>query len=99
MIDVTPIRIVDDKTATGLRVELPDSAAPLVMIIGRFGFVSCGFLNMEVAEKQNVAAALVTGVKSYDDVINAEVKAVTSKAEALGVKTGMKGRDALKFFV
>lgn len=50
MIDVTPLKI-DDKTALGLRVELPGSPAPLVMIIANKGFVCCGFLNMDSAEK------------------------------------------------
>ena len=92
MIDVTPLKIIDDKTALGLWVELPESPAPLVMIIGRLGFVCCGFLNIEAAEKLNVAAAMVSGVKNFDDVLNAEVKAVTSKAQALGAKTGMRAR-------
>jgi len=99
MIDVSPLRVVDDKIGLGLRVDLPESPAPLVMIIGRLGFVCCGFLNIEVAEKLNVAAAMVSGVKNFDDVLNSEVKAVTLKAQALGVKTGMKGKDALKFFL
>jgi uncharacterized protein YunC (DUF1805 family) len=99
LIDVTPLKIIDNKTALGLWVELPESPAPLVMIIGRLGFVCCGFLNIEAAEKLNVAAAMVSGVKNFDDVLNAEVKAVTSKAQALGVKTGIKGKDALKLFL
>jgi uncharacterized protein YunC (DUF1805 family) len=99
MINVTPFKITDDKTALGLRVELPGSAVPFVMIIGRSGFVCCGFLNMETAEKLNVAAALVSGVKSFDDVFNAEVRAVTSKAAALGVKVGMMGKEALRLLL
>jgi uncharacterized protein YunC (DUF1805 family) len=46
-----------------------------------------------------VAAAVVSGVRNFDDVLNAEVKAVTSKALALGVKTGIRGKDALKLFL
>lgn len=95
MIDVAPLKI-EDKTALGLRVELPESPAPLIMIIGRRGLVCCGFINMDAAEKLNVAAAMVSGVKSFDDVLNAEVRAATSKAQTLGVKTGMKGKDALE---
>lgn len=98
MIEVTPIKI-DDKTALGLRVELPESPAPLVMIIGQKGFVCCGFLNIEAAEKLGTAAALVSGVKTFDDVLNAEVRTATSKAQALGVKTGIKGKDALKLLL
>jgi len=97
MIDVTPLRI-EDKNAVGLRVELPDSP-PLVLIIGRTGFVGCGFINIEAAEKLNVAAVSVSGVKTFDDVLNAEIKAATSKAQAQGVKMGMKGKDAVKAFL
>jgi len=97
MIDVAPLEI-EDKTALGVRVELPDSP-PLVLIIGRTGFVGCGFINMEAAEKFNVSAATVSGVKSFDDVLNSEIKAATSKAQAQGVKVGMKGKDAIKAFL
>ncbi|MGQ9530275.1 MAG: DUF1805 domain-containing protein, partial [Candidatus Bathycorpusculaceae bacterium] len=43
-----------------------------------------------------VAAAVVSGVKTFEDVLNASVKAVTSKAEKFGVKVGMKGAEALR---
>jgi len=98
LIDVTPLQI-NGKTALGLKVELPESPAPLVMIIARLGFVCCGFLNIEAAEKLNVAAAMVSGVKSFDDVLNAEVRAATSKAQTLGIKAGMKGKEALKLLL
>jgi uncharacterized protein YunC (DUF1805 family) len=95
LIDVAELK-VDGKNCLGLRVDLPDSPAPLVLITAEKGFVMCGFLNIEAAEKLNVAAAVVSGVKSFDDVLNAQVKAVTSKAKGLGVETGMKGSEALK---
>jgi len=97
MIHTAPLRI-NGKTAIGLKVDLPDSP-PLVMIIGQTGFIMCGFLNMEAAEKLNVTAATVSGVKTFDDVLEAEVKAVTSKAERKGIKVGMKGRDAVKLLL
>jgi len=97
MIDVTPLKI-EDKTALGLRVQLPDSP-PLVMIVGEKGFVACGFINIDAAEKFNIAAAMVTGVKNFDDVLNADVRAATSRAQTLGIRVGMKGRDALKLFL
>jgi len=98
MIDVAPLKI-DDKTALGLRVELPESPAPLVMIIARLGFVCCGFLNIDVAEKLNLAAVVVSGVKSFDDMLSAEVRAATSKAHGLGIRVRMKGKDALKLLL
>jgi len=94
MISVMSVKVYD-KTCLGVRVELPDSP-PLLLVVAERGFVMCGFLNVDVAEKLGVAAAVVSGVKSFEDVLNADVKAVTSKAGALGVSVGMKGVDALK---
>ncbi|MDH7477605.1 MAG: DUF1805 domain-containing protein [Candidatus Bathyarchaeota archaeon] len=94
MINVASLK-VDGKTCFGLRVELPDSP-PLLVIIADKGFIMCGFLNMDAAERLGVAAAMVSGVKTFNNVLNAEVRAVTSKAEKFGVKAGMKGAEALK---
>jgi uncharacterized protein YunC (DUF1805 family) len=94
MISVTTIK-VDGKTCTGLRTDLPDSP-PLLLITAEKGFVMCGFLNVESAEKLGVAAAVISGVKAFEDVLNGQVKAATTKAKSLGVEIGMKGIDALK---
>ena len=89
---------VGEKTAVGIKIELPDSP-PLLVIVGRKGFVMCGFLNMEAAERFSTVAAMVSGVKTFDDVLKAEVKAATSKAKDFGVKIGMKGEKALKLML
>ena len=86
---------IDDKTVLGLKVELPDSP-PLLLMVGEKGFIMCGYLNVEVAERLQVAAAMVSGVKSFQDILEAEIKAATSKARELGISLGMKGREALK---
>ena len=85
---------VGDKKFLGVRVELPDSP-PLVLIVAEKGFVMCGFLNIEAAERLGVTAVMVSGVKTFEDVLNAEVEAATSKAKSLGVKLGMRGSEAL----
>jgi uncharacterized protein YunC (DUF1805 family) len=94
MISVMSVKVYDE-TCLGVKVELPDSP-PLLVVVAEKGFVMCGFLNVDVAERLGVAAAVVSGVKSFEDVLNAEVKAATSKAKGLGVDVGMKGADALK---
>ena len=86
---------IEGKGALGLKVELP-SSPPLLLIVGNKGFIMCGYLNIEVAEKLQVAAAIVSGVKNFDDVLNAEIKAVTSRAKELGINVGLKGKEALK---
>ena len=93
MINVTSVK-VDDKTCLGVKVELPNSP-PLLLIVAEKGFVMCGFLNVEAAERLGVAAAMVSGVKSFEDILNAKVKAATSKAKSLGVQLEMRGSEAL----
>jgi uncharacterized protein YunC (DUF1805 family) len=94
MINVTTVN-VDGKSFLGLRVDLPESP-PLLLIVADKGFVMCGFLNVDAAEKLGVTAAMVSGVKTFEDVLNAQVKATTTKAKNSGVNAGMKGSEALK---
>lgn len=97
MINMVSLKI-NDKVAIGLKVELPDSP-PLLIIIGQTGFVMCGFLNMDAAERLNVAAAMVSDVRNFDDVLGAEIKAATSKAKIKGIRIGMKGKEAVKLLL
>jgi len=94
MISVMTVK-VNDKACLGIRAELPDSP-PLLLIIAEKGFVMCGFLNIDAAEKLGVAAVVVSGVKTFEDVLNTQIKNMTSKAKCFGVEAGMKGAEALK---
>jgi uncharacterized protein YunC (DUF1805 family) len=40
----------------------------------------------------------VTGVKTHDEMLDAEIKAVSNEATRLGVRVGMKGEEALAIF-
>ncbi len=86
---------VHNTTFLGVKIGLPDSP-PLLLIIAGKGFVMCGFLNTAAAENLGVAAAVVRGVSDFQDVLDADVEAVTSKAKALGVRVGIRGSDALE---
>jgi len=97
MITIENIEI-DDKNVMGIKVELP-SSPPLLMLVGKVGFIMCGFLNMDTAEKLSTVAAMVSGVKTFDDILRAEVKAATSKARDLGIHEGMKGEEAIKLML
>ena len=94
MISVMSVKVYDN-TGFGVKVELPDSP-PLLLVVAERGFLMCGFLKVDVAEKLGVTAAVVSGVRSFQEVLKAKVKVTTSKAENLGVHAGMKGIDALK---
>ena len=82
----------------GVKVELPNSP-PLLIIVADKGFVMCGYLNIQAAEGLGVAAAMVSGVRTFEDVLEAEVRACTSRARELGIKEGMKGREALELLM
>ena len=70
--------------------------ANLVLLKAKKGYVMCGLLNIETAERLGQAAALVTGVKTSEDALKAKVKAVTAAAKKLGVSEGMTAEEALK---
>jgi uncharacterized protein YunC (DUF1805 family) len=84
---------LDGKKVHAIAVELP--GAPLVLAWGAHGFVMCGYLAIETAEKLNVAAAVVRGVKTVDDLLAAKIQQVSKAGAARGVTDGMSGRDAL----
>ncbi len=96
MIQIEQIK-VGDNLCLGLRVDI--KPAPLLLIIGEKGVLACGFLNIEASEKLGMAAAVVTGVRTFEDVLNAEVKGLTTEAEKLGIKVGQRGIDALSYLV
>ena len=85
---------IGGKSLHGMKSTLPD-APPLLLIKGAKGYVMCGYLNIEVAEKLGSAAAMVSGVKTFDDVLNAQIKAATTKAKALGVEPGKVVKDVI----
>ncbi len=79
----------------GLAVEIPLNKAPLIMVKGEKGFIMCGYLNVEAAQKLGQAAAMVRGVSSAEDLLAAQIVAVTEAASQLGVSPGMTGEEAL----
>lgn len=85
---------VEGVKVLAVRVEL--HRAPLLVLVAPKGYVMCGYLNLETAERLGQAAAMVKGVRSFEDVLKTGVTAVTTKAKELGIREGMLGREALK---
>ena len=81
-------------TALGVRVDLP--RAPLVMIRAPKGFAMCGYLNMESVNKTGEVAVRVTGVRTFEEVLNAKVTNVSDEARKLGIAEGETARQALE---
>ncbi len=88
----TEIVRAGDASLMGVRVDLP--GAPALMLVGEKGFVGCGYFSVDVADKVGHALAVVSGVSSFEDVLEARVKAVSAAAAALGVSVGMTGSEA-----
>jgi len=76
-------------------VTLATQKTRILAIRAEHGLLGCGYISLETAAKVGDALAVVSGVASYDDMLAAAVKAVSPAAEALGVRPGMTGRDAL----
>ena len=67
----------------------------ILVIRAAHGLLGCGYVSVDTAAKVGDALAVVSGVTNYEDMLHASVKAVSPAAEALGVRPGMTGRDAL----
>ena len=67
----------------------------ILVIRAAHGLLGCGYISVETAAKVGDALAVVSGVSDYEDMLRASVKAVSPAADALGVRPGMTGRDAL----
>ncbi len=78
---------------TYLHVEM--GKAPLVLLRGDTGYVMCGYLNMDAAEKLQDIAVRVTGVKDLNTLLSAKAVNLTSGARGLGIKEG----DTVSSFV
>ncbi len=84
---------LENGTALGLKMDMEH--APLLVIKAAKGFVMCGYLNIDVANKLGDVAVRVTGVRSFDDVLNARAVDVSEAAKKLSITVGMSGRDAI----
>lgn len=71
---------------------------PLLVISGSKGCLTCGYLSMDSFERNGDAGAIVRGVDTYEDMLKAEVQAVSTLAAELGAKPGMSGREVLELF-
>ncbi|WP_291322247.1 DUF1805 domain-containing protein [Desulfonatronospira sp.] len=86
--------MIDGKTCW--YVEFPTPKTRLLAVRGEKGILGCGYFNMAVAEKIDEALAIVRGVQSVEDMLEAEVKKVSPAAQVLGVHAGMTGREAMQ---
>ncbi|MEA5000882.1 MAG: DUF1805 domain-containing protein [Endomicrobiaceae bacterium] len=85
---------VNDLIFKAVQLELSDKGN-LLIIKGAKGYIMCGYLNINTAQKMGDAACVVTGVKTVEDVLNAKIVALTSHAQKLGIEMGMAVTEVL----
>ena len=85
--------VIDGKVFSGIAAATPHTK--VLLLIGKRGLLGCGYFSTATADKVGDALAVVTGVGGFDDMLAAQVKTVSAAAEALGVRVGMTGREAL----
>ncbi len=79
----------------GIELDLCDNAK-LLVITGQKGYIMCGYLNINTAQKRNDVACIVTGVKTIEDMLNSNIVALTAKAQELGISMNMEVKKALE---
>ena len=88
---------IDGKTFSAYSISL--NPAPFLLIRSADkSFLACGFLDIAAADGLSSCAAKVRGVKTFNDMLAAEIIAVTKEAEKKGIRPGMTGREALLKF-
>jgi uncharacterized protein YunC (DUF1805 family) len=79
----------------GIELDLCDSSK-LLVITGNKGYIMCGYLNINTAQKRNDVACIVTGVKTIEDMLNSKIVALTARAQSLGISMDMEVKKVLE---
>jgi uncharacterized protein YunC (DUF1805 family) len=69
---------------------------PLLILKGSKGVLACGYLSVETFNKTGEAAAIVTGVKTFEDMAGAAVSKVSQAGEQVGLRIGMTGAQVME---
>lgn len=94
------VRSILAKYTPALGLEVAWSDSQFVLVVTDKGLVACWVVDKEVMERASAAIAIARGTREHplvtvEDLMNAKIADVTSKAAAYGVQTGMSGCEAL----
>lgn len=73
-------------------------------ILTRAGIVGCGIYDLATATEFGQAIAIAKGTPAHplvepEDLLNAKIIGTTPRAEALGIRPGMTGREAVELML
>lgn len=88
---------VNGQIVQGLKITEPggEGHPNMLIILCKKGYVMCGYLNTDTAEKFGDSAVVVGG-SCFEETLANPVKAVTSGASKMGVEVGMTGAQAVE---
>jgi len=75
--------------------KIPLSKAGVILIYSDKGVLACGYLNIEVANRFGERMAIVTGVKNFDDMLNAKIVSLSEATKDLNLPESATGKDFL----
>ena len=86
--------------SVGTGYVLPLGPVNLVWVIARKGLIGCGAIDVAALGRFEYPAARVrpasgTMIATLDDLLSGVIKEANPAAERLGVRAGMKGKEAL----
>ena len=91
----TEILNVNGKPVQGVCISAPggEGHPNMLVLVAEKGFIMCGYLNLEAAEKFGDTACIIGG-SSFEELLANPVKAVSAEAQKLGIAVGMNGAEA-----
>ena len=96
MVTMTPI-LIGNHQFTAITVKLPKTN--FMAVTNEKGYIMCGALDVallnEKLKDRGIIAARAVGVRTIEQLLEAPLESVTIEAENIGIKIGMKGKDAL----
>jgi len=97
MVHMEPVAFGTAGHAIAITVTLPRTT--LVVVTTGTGYVMCGALDVRLLDERlaarGIVAARAVGVRTVAELLDAPLEDVTRAAEAIGVRRGMRGRDAV----
>lgn len=79
-----------------VEIERIDLKLPLLIIRASEGLLACGYIDAATCSKTGEACAIVTGVATHDDMLEALVSSMSDAAAEMGVELGMTGLEAIE---
>ncbi|HDN85759.1 MAG: DUF1805 domain-containing protein [Candidatus Omnitrophota bacterium] len=75
---------------------IPLGKKKLVGLVGKNGYIMCGYLNLKTADKFGEVAVKVKGVDSIGSLLKAQVFALSREAKKLGIYKGQPIKDVIR---